>query len=90
MVNELPRHVREKLDLDPEGKKYLKDIFDGVWLIHNPTNLDISGLGKIVATSTVHTSFRKGGVEEYFTFEQGKSHGEIIRRQIDYYIERYH
>lgn len=77
--------TRNPLELEDESRTYLDDIFNGKWLIHNPTPLKISGLEKMTATSMVLQRGHGGEVESYFTFEQGKGSGEIIRRDGKYY-----
>ena len=88
MENELTRKlVKKELILDPEGKKYLDEIFQGIWHIHNPTPLKISGLGEIIATSIVLDRVYNMKFEYYFNFKNDKIMGDIIRSGELYYIE---
>lgn len=77
---------RQKLKADEEGMKYLKEIFDRIWLISNPTRLNISGFGEITATSMVLESVSNGKMESYFTFRKANGTGTIIRQDNNYYF----
>lgn len=77
--------TRNPLELKDEGRTYLTEIFNGTWLIHNPTPLNISGLEKMTATSMVLERFHDDQIESYFTFKQEEGLGEIIRRNGKYY-----
>jgi len=77
-----------RLKIGKTGIKYLSEIFDGHWHISNPTPLEISGLGKIIATSMALKRVWDGELEDYFTFKQNNSEGEIMRRGNDYFIQK--
>ena len=79
--------TRNPLELEEEGRTYLTDIFRGKWLINNPTQLDISGLERLTATSMVLQRFHDGQIESYFTFKQRENSGEIIRRAGRCYVQ---
>lgn len=81
----------KRLKIGKKGIKYLCEIFDRHWHISNPTPLEISGLGKIIATSMALQRVDDGELEEYFTFKQhskSKSEGEIMRRGKAYFIRK--
>ncbi|VVB79136.1 Uncharacterised protein [uncultured archaeon] len=82
------------MEITKQGLSYLEEIFEGKWHIHNPTDLDIEGLGKFVATSMVLTRFRQNPDKSednqrvrYFSFQMGEKSGEIVEQGRKYFLE---
>jgi hypothetical protein len=78
--------MSKKLEIKNERTiEYLEDILNGTWLIHNPTKLEVPGIGKIIATSRLQYDCENDEIFPYFAFKQNGTKGEIMKQKGHYY-----
>jgi len=66
---------------------YLEEIFSERAHIANPMELDIPGIGKVIATSMVNYHVMDEKIIPYFTFKKGRESGEFFKENNRYFIQ---